>query len=174
MLLNKANRSYSAFSLIELLVVIAIIAVLTGIAIPIYKRNAQRARIGAAFVLAELVKKDIETYYSKNGRFPQSASEAKYDHFYNGPVVYEVLYYGCTQSNAHQFVITIQSSVVGAGNGNAIDFVVIENNGTLKWYCRKTNGTPISPELLPANCMTNNSLNSVCNNPSEDPIIVDP
>ncbi len=167
---NKLN----GFSLIELLVVIAIIAILIAFLIPRYRLYTQRAQVSAAFALAEQVQKNIEQFYSKNGRFPLSAGEATYDRVYNGAVVLDVMYYGCVQSNAHQFTIDIQPSVVGVGNGNTIDFVGVETNGVIKWYCRKTGGVPISPDIIPNNCMSNASLNSVCNNPATSPTIVDP
>jgi type IV pilus assembly protein PilA len=58
------------FTLIELLIVIAIIGILAAIAIPMYKAQTIKARLGEVVRAIQYVKSASTTFYNDNNRFP--------------------------------------------------------------------------------------------------------
>lgn len=165
------NVSKSGFTLIELLVCVAVVIVLTAMAAGIYKSFIIRAQIVEVFAYADAAKKNVEQFFLAHGTFPSSATEATYDHLVNNSdVVSGIYYYGCDQSDAHQFVMEIQPAVTGV-SGNSIVMVVRNmGNGELKWYCRQAGEPPLSMDYLPSYCVSNTATTSFCDT-SNTPII---
>lgn len=58
------------FTLIELMVVVAIIGILASVAIPSFSRLQLRARSAERNVIMASVRKAIDEYYAREGRFP--------------------------------------------------------------------------------------------------------
>lgn len=64
------NRLHRGFTLIELMVVVAIVGILSSIAIPSFARLQLRARAAERAVIMTTVKRAIDEYFAREGRFP--------------------------------------------------------------------------------------------------------
>lgn len=73
---NYTREFQNGFTLIELMIVVAILGILSVIAVPTYQDRVIRAQVGEGLNLAEFVQQSIQTYYTKNQRFPANNAEA--------------------------------------------------------------------------------------------------
>jgi general secretion pathway protein G len=67
---KKRAARRSGFTLMEVLVVVAILVVLAGIAVPLYLRYADEARVSAARLSCRNLSQAVESYKLKYGDFP--------------------------------------------------------------------------------------------------------
>jgi type IV pilus assembly protein PilA len=71
--LSTKKTRLQGFTLIELVIVVAIIGILAAIAIPAYQDYTERAKIQAALVSTEGMKKSIADFYLSTGQFPTNS-----------------------------------------------------------------------------------------------------
>ena len=67
-------ESSAGFSLLELMIVIVVIGSLTGIAVPIYKKNIENAKRSEAVAAIGVIRKEIQIIYGREGSYPISES----------------------------------------------------------------------------------------------------
>ena len=67
---NAKYNCQNGFTLIELMIVIAILGILSVIAVPTYQDRVIRVQVSEGINLAEFVKQSVQSYYTKNHRFP--------------------------------------------------------------------------------------------------------
>ncbi|HEX5485869.1 MAG TPA: type II secretion system protein [Limnobacter sp.] len=72
---RNGNRE-SGFTLIELMIAIAIVGILASIAVPAFSNYMGRARVSEAVNYAEGCKTGYLEYYSTNGAFPTTNTQA--------------------------------------------------------------------------------------------------
>jgi type IV pilus assembly protein PilA len=70
------KKIQQGFTLIELMIVVAIIGILAAIALPAYQDYTARAQFSEAMVLADGAKVAITEYYSNEGTWASSNSQA--------------------------------------------------------------------------------------------------
>ncbi len=165
--------SKQAYSLIELLVVMVIVILVIAGAVGIYKKIVIKSQILEVFAYAEAAKANVEQYFYANGSFPSSAAIANYDHLVtDSDVVEGIYYYGCDETDAHQFAIELLPDVTGV-SGNSIVMVVRDmGNGKLKWYCKQAGDPLLNMNYLPSYCVEYAETTSFCdtsNTPTIDP-----
>lgn len=71
---GNGNRQ-PGFTLVELMVVLVIIAILVAIAVPIYSRTVQNAKLRACQANLRMIDGAVAAYYSARGTMPDSVQE---------------------------------------------------------------------------------------------------
>jgi len=76
----KTHRGRRGFSFLEMLVVVAILITLAGIAVPIFTREMDEARLSAALTECQRIGESIRLYMNDTGKAPTGPSGARLFH----------------------------------------------------------------------------------------------
>ena len=135
------------FTLIELMIVVAIIAILAAIALPAYQDYTKRARVSEALSLVAGAKSAIAEYYSNEGEWPKSNSdaglEAKSKITGKGVVSVEV-----QNDGKGTIVATTDKTIVANGT---LTFTPEDKEGSIKWKC-ENDGANLKNRWVPTEC----------------------
>lgn len=134
-MLGSRRRRGKGFTLIELMIVVAIIGIVAAIAIPAYRTNVVRARVGQAIAFVAPYKAQVTERYTELGRLPIEASDPA-----------DIDYY---ETGTQNFVYRVRWSRLrkaleiwlGDAAGNELKGRIlwlkpaVQSGGTLTWTC---------------------------------------
>ena len=138
------KKVQQGFTLIELMIVVAIIGILAAVAIPSYQDYTKRAHVSEGFGLAGAAKTGVSEYYSSEGAWPASNTDAGLSQATSitGNAVNSV-------SVGSSGVITISyNTKVDSTDNSTVQLTPANNEGSISWAC--TGNVP--SKLRPANC----------------------
>ncbi len=72
--MKMRNKFFGGFTLLELVIVIVIIGILSTIAMPLYFKAIERARVAEAMTVLGMLRKSQINYYSEKGNFITTGS----------------------------------------------------------------------------------------------------
>ncbi len=138
------KKTQQGFTLIELMIVVAIIGILAAVAIPSYQDYTKRAHVSEGMGLAGAAKTGVSEYYSSEGAWPSSNSQAglSLSSSITGNAVTSV-------AIAANGVITITYNTK-VNNGDVITMTPAAGAGSITWDCATS--TTVASKLRPANC----------------------
>mgnify|MGYP003152204753 CR=1 FL=1 len=147
--MNKQQQK--GFTLIELMIVVAIIGILAAVALPAYQDYTTRAKLSEAIGAAASAKTAVTEYYTSEGSFPTTASQA-------GVTDVASTYVEAANVRATGGVVDIYlneaplglaASNAATSAGEYITFTPDATNDVLTWTCTATIS---SKSILPSNC----------------------
>ena len=151
---NGLRYPQLGFTLIELMIVIAIIAILLAIAIPAYQDYTVRAKVGEGVNLAAAAKAAVTETYQSTGTFPTDNIEAGLPdaNSITGKYVTSVSVANAGANGTVTVVYSGPSEIAG----QMLQYIAIDNVGSVDWECSPNAATPaattVEPRYLPAEC----------------------
>ena len=152
---RSAGRQ-QGFTLIELMIVVAIMGILAAVAIPAYQDYTKRSHVSEGLSLASGAKSAITEYYSSEGDWPTSNSEAGIATSITGNAVTGVTVTratsGCPNSASTCAVITVTYNSKVDSSNNTLELAATASTGAISWTCRAAGSSGVAASYLPANC----------------------
>ncbi len=132
------------FTLIELMIVVAIIGILAAVAIPSYQDYTKRAHVSEGFTLASAAKTGVSEYYSSEGTWPGTNSDAGVASAASitGNAVTSVTIAG------NGVITVVYNGKVDSSGTSAVTLTPAAGAGSITWDCTGT----VASKLRPANC----------------------
>ncbi len=151
--MNIQKKAQQGFTLIELMIVIAIVGILAAIALPAYQDYTVRAKMAEPLALLGEAKTSVTEYFVTNNSLPTQAASG----IRNSPDtdIVASLNLDTTSAAGPLLIVTMQSGIIPAGNGDSFVLSGTTKSGTIEWKCKPTpsgKGSAVTVKYLPANC----------------------
>jgi type IV pilus assembly protein PilA len=152
---GPGRRRGAGFTLIELMIVVAIIGIVAAIAIPAYRTNVVRARVGQAIAFVAPYKAQVTEKYVELGRLPIDPSDAENIEYYETSTsnfIYRVRW-----SRMRQALEVWTGAAAGSELNGKILFLkpTVQSGGTLTWVCSdhlEVASFQVEKKYLPTTC----------------------
>ncbi len=152
------HSKQQGFTLIELMIVVAILGILATIAIPAYQDYTKRAHVTEGLQLATSAKSAVTTYYSVNGKHPDS-DDSKVIHTALGLAEAEKIKGNAVNSVSvgKDGLITIAyNEKVEDGKTLQLKPDVQADSGSFIWNCIIPQENGVNAKHAPSNCKPGN------------------
>jgi len=125
---EKIMKSKKGFTLVEVLIVVIIIGILSSLAIPMYKRATEHARIAEATQILSQVRTAEEVYKLKNGSYTDAFADLIVDIPADGDTLFN---YSLTIAGGVNGFKATAARNTNDGGVTAVPTVTLDGSGNL-------------------------------------------